>query len=233
MYRPPRQRDRSGLLDLDSLMDILSCLVGVMLFLVIYTVLELGSAAYEAPIPVNRGALPGTEAVIVIAESGTVRPLDARQPLNQLLSGFSIVGSDDVPVFVAQANARPTSDRYFEYSLSYDDRFAVFGDPLRTLALVVDMRDGAVGDSLHQLNRSSRFAALLADLDPDDHWISFEVDSSGVSEFRRARDMALDDGFTVLWSPKTIEFPFTHTLAGGSPTDLLRSKTSALVKPER
>lgn len=213
-------------------MDILSCLVGVMLFLVIYTVLELGSAAYEAAVPVVRGPPSGAEPVVVLAQRGTVRPLDVRRPFRRLLSGFEIVTPADVPVFVDQANARPTADGYFEYSLTYDDRFRQFGDPLRTLAVVVREREGAVGDSVHQLDDTSRFAATLRDLDPAEHWLAFEVDSAGVDVFRRARDMAIDAGFTVLWNPIQMEFPFTHTLAGGSPTDLLRSRSTPS-KPER
>lgn len=226
MYRKPRYRDRSGELDLDSLMDILSCLVGVMLFLVIYTVLELGSASYEARVPVVRAVPSGSDPVVVLAESGTVRAVDVRGPLSQLLSGIEIVPARDVPIFVEQANARSVSDGWFDYSLTYDRRFAQFGDAMRTLSLEIEARPGVVGDSLHQLDRSSRYATLLADLDPDEHWIAFEVDSASVVEFRRARDMAIADGFTVQWTPMEIDFPFTHVIAGGSVADLLRSKNS-------
>lgn len=232
MYRKPRPHDRSNLLDLDSLMDILSCLVGVMLFLVIYTVLELGSAAYEAQVPVTRGAPSGAEPVVVLAAGGTLRPLDVRRPLNDLLSGLGIIRSADVPVFVEQANARPTVDPWFVYSLTYDERFREFGDPLGTLAVEIEEREGAVGDSLHQLGEGSAYAALLDDLDAREHWFEFEVDPASVDVFRRARDMAVRRGFTVTWSPKQIDFPFTHTLAGGSPTDLLRSRT-VQSKPQR
>ena len=223
MYRTPRHRDRSGILDLDSLMDILSCLVGVMLFLVIYTVLELGSAAYEATVPVVRVLPAGSDPVVVLAQGGTVRTVDVRPPLNSLLAGIEIVSSRDVPVFVEQANERPTADDWFAYSLTYDDRFSQFGDPMGTLSLEIRERPGAVGDSLHQLNRSSRFATLLAGLDPVDHWLAFQVDSASVVEFRRARDMAIADGFAVRWSPLEMDFPFVHRIGGGSPLDLLRS----------
>lgn len=233
MYRKPRARDRSDLLDLDSLMDILSCLVGVMLFLVIYTVLELGSAAYQAAIPVAITAPVGTEPVVVVAEDATIRAVDVRGPLNRLLSGFEIVRPVDVPVFVEQANARAAADPYFEYSLTYDERYREFGDPLGTLALEIREREGAVGDSLHQLDADSRYAALIDDLDPGEHWLAFEVASTGVDEFRRAREMALDRGFMVMWSPKGIEFPFTHGIARERQTDLLRSKTTQQVKPQR
>lgn len=224
MYRKPRYRDRSGELDLDSLMDILSCLVGVMLFLVIYTVLELGSASYEARVPVVRALPVGSDPVIVLAERATVRAVDVRGPLNRLLSGVEIVPVQDVPIFLEQANARSESDPWFDYSLSFDGRFVQFGDPLGTLSLEIVERPDVVGDSLHQLDRDSRYAALLADLDPGEHWIHFEVDSASVVEFQRARDMAIADGFTVQWTPKEIAFPFTHRLAGGSRADLLRSK---------
>lgn len=232
MYRKPNERDRSGALNLDSLMDILSCLVGVMLFLVIYTVLELGSAAYQAEIPVGRGPPSGREPVVLLAEAGTVRALDVRRPLNQLLSGFEIVRPSDVPVFVEQANRRPPADDFFEYSLTYDDRFSEFGDPLGTLALEIRERGGVPGDSMHQLARSSRYATLLRELDPAEHWLAFEVDSSGVDVFRRARDLAIQEGFTVTWNPMGMEFPLTHTLAGGAPADLLRSRNT-VSKPAR
>lgn len=204
-------------------MDILSCLVGVMLFLVIYTVLELGSAAYEATVPVVRTIPAGSDPVVVLAEEGTVRAVDVRGPLNSLLAGLEIVPSRDVPVFVEQANARPVADEWFAYSLTYDDRFSQFGDPMGTLSLLIQERPEAVGDSLHQLDATSRYAALLAQLDPTDHWLAFEVDSATVVEFRRARDMAIAGGFAVRWSPLEMDFPFTHRIAGGSPADLLRS----------
>ena len=205
-------------------MDILSCLVGVMLFLVIYTVLELGSAAYQAEVPVFRAPPSGAEPVLVLAEGGTLRPVDVRAPLSRLLRGIEIIRREDIPVFVEQANERPVVDPWFEYSLTYDERFQEIGIPLETLALEIRERDGAVGDSLHQLDGTSPFGALLADLEPDEHWLAFRVDSSGVDVFRRARTLAVDRGFTVLWSPERIEFPFVHTLSGGSPTDLLRSR---------
>lgn len=213
-------------------MDILSCLVGVMLFLVIYSVLQLGSAAYEAHVPVVRAVPPGSEPVLIVTRDGTLRPVDIRRPLNELLTGLEIVRSTDVPVFVDQANARPTVDRYFEYSLTYDERFRELGDPMGTLALEIREREGAVGEGVEQLGAGSVYGRLLDGLDPDEHWLAFEVDPTGVDVFRRARDMAIEAGFTVMWSPMEITFPFTHQLSGGSPTNLLRSRQTQS-KPQR
>jgi len=86
MYRKPRDSGSQSILNLDSLMDILSCLVGVMLFLVIYTVLELGSAAYQAEVVVSPNREPNSRRVVVLAERGTVRLLDVRPALAALYS---------------------------------------------------------------------------------------------------------------------------------------------------
>ena len=233
MYRKPRGQSGSDTLDLDSLMDILSCLVGVMLFLVIYTVLELGSAAYEAEVPVFRAPPAGADPVVILATDGALKPVDVRRPLSRLLRGYEILRSaGEIPVFVQQANADTVRDAYFEYRLAFDERYQEFVDPLGPLLLEVRELEGVTGERLRDLDRESAYAALLADLDPDQHWLSFEVDSASVDVFRRAREMGVQQGFTVLWKPDEMEFPFTHRLAGGSLTDLLRSR-SVQSKPQR
>ena len=232
MYRKPRQKDRSGIVNLDSLMDILSCLVGVMLFLVIYTVLELGSTSYEAAVPVVLETPEGSRPLVVLAEDGTLRVLDTPRALGQLLSGLEIVRAEDVPVFVRQANERPPSDRFFHYSLTYDDRFEEFGDPLGTLSLQIEEVEGSVGDSIHQVDEASHFAAALDRSSPDETWLTFAVDSSSVEVFRKAREMAVGRGFTVRWDPMVLDFPLTHTLLGEGADDLLRAR-SQLPKPLR
>ncbi len=232
MYRKPRQSDRSGILSLDSLMDILSCLVGVMLFLVIYTVLDLGSTTYEAEVPVARDLPPGSQRVVVLSDHGMVRILDARAPLDALLSGFEIVEYDEAEYFVRQANERAPTDQYFRYSLTYEDRLSAFGIPLGTLDLRIEERTGVVGDSIHQLGEGSRYATLLDALNPEDTWLAFAVDSASVDVFRKARALAIDRGFATGFDPVSVDFPLTHTLSRGG-AEVLLSPRSTLSKPER
>lgn len=211
MYRKLKRRTGGGPLDLDSLMDILSCLVGVMLFLVIYTVLELGSVAYEAEVPVGRFRPAGAERVMVLCEDGRVRVLDVHEPLTQLLSGFEIVRSfDEVPVFV-EGNRSEPADSWFSYALVHRDRLSV--DLLGTLDLAVTEREGLVGDSIHQLAESSRYVRALERLDSGRAWLSFAVDSASVDVFRQARELAVGRGFATGWDQQTIEFPLTLPLS--------------------
>jgi len=230
MYRKSRRTEGSGILNLDSLMDILSCLVGVMLFLVMYTVLELGSATYQAAIPITRDPSAGGHRVLVLCDHGTVRVLDIRAPLGELLSGFEIVAAfSEVPVFL-QGNQRTPTDQYFTYELKYEDRLS--GDLLGVLDLQIHERAGVVGDSIHQLDEGSRYATLLDELNPEDNWLAFAVDSTSVDVFRRARELALARGFSTEWQPFSLNFPLTHALSGGGTEDG-PSPTSTLSKPQR
>ncbi len=230
MYRKLRSHQEGTPLDLDSLMDILSCLVGVMLFLVIYTVLELGSAAYQAEVVVSRERIPDSERVMVVANGGTVRVLDVRGPLSELLSGFEIVQSfGEVAVFV-EANPRASGDAYFEYSLRHQTRSTA--DLLGLLDLVVAERPGMAGDSLHQLGPGSRYAEALRQLDPERVWLSFAVDPGSGDIFRRAREIAIAGGFATGFDQLELSFPMSIALSRDNLADLLSPMTQ-LDKPLR
>jgi hypothetical protein len=230
MYRKASKAQKSVILDLDSLMDILSCLVGVMLFLVIYTVLELASAAYQAEVLVSRERVPGSQRVVVVAQEGTVRTLDARAPLAELLSGFEIVETvADVQTFV-DASRRGPIDPHFSYALRFEPRATA--DPLELLDFEISEREGAVGDSIHQLGPDSRFAAALDRLDPRTAWIAFAVDSASGDIFRRARELAIARGFATGFDQLDLSFPLSLPLSRQSLTDLL-SPVGTLSKPLR
>jgi len=230
MYRKPKQKDRSVTLDLDSLMDILSCLVGVMLFLVIYTVLELGSAAYQAEVVVSPMAAPDARRVVVLAEAGTVRVIDVRPPLAGLLAGFEIVQSvPEVRLFVEAGQNTPT-DPHFRYTLTYQPRSTT--DLLGLMDLVVEERPAAVGDSIAQLGDGSSYIEALDRLDPNESWLAFAVDSTSVDIFRRARELAIERGFATGFDLLSLDFPLTLPLSSSGIEDLL-SPIGILSKPQR
>ena len=230
MYRKLRKRDESNPLGLDSLMDILSCLVGLMLFIVMYTVLQLGTAAYQSEVLVSREPVPGSRRVVVLAADGAVRLLDAREPLRELLSGFEIIRSvDEIQRFI-EANPRAPEDRYFAFALRYE--FRPTTDFYAMLDLEVAERPGIVGDSIHQLDANSRYAAALSELSPDEAWLAFAVDSASVDVFRRAREMAIASGFATGFDLLSFEFPLSVALSEDGMDDLL-SPVSTLSKPER
>jgi len=230
MYRKPKHKDRSGALDLDSLMDILSCLVGVMLFLVIYTVLELGSAAYQAEVVASPVAASNSRRVVVLAEGGTLRVINVLPPLADLLAGFEIVQSvPEVRLFVEASQGAPT-DPHFRYSLAYRPRSTT--DLLGMMDLIIEERPNAVGDGADQLGEGSSYIEALDALDPSESWLAFAVDSTSVDIFRRARELAIERGFATGFDLLSLDFPLTLPLSSGGIRDLL-NPVGTLSKPLR
>jgi hypothetical protein len=211
-------------------MDILSCLVGLMLFIVMYTVLQLGTAAYQAEVIVSREPTPGSQRVVVLCNDGAVRVLDVREPLRELLTGFEIVQSvSEIGRFI-EGNRRTPSDPFFTYSLQY--QFRPTTDFYAMLNLEIAEQPGTVGDSLHHLDAGSEYAEALFDLDPDEAWLAFAVDSASVDVFRRAREMAIAEGFATGFDLLSFDFPLTVALSEDGMDDLL-SPSSTLSKPQR
>ncbi len=230
MYRKLRKRDGGTPLGLDSLMDILSCLVGLMLFIVMYTVMQLGTAAYQSEVLVSREPALGSRRVVVLAHDGAIRMLDTRVPLRELLSGFEIVQSvGEIQRFI-EANPRAPEDRYFGFGLQY--QFRPTTDFYAMLNLEIVERPGVVGDSIHQLSANSRYAAALRELSPDEAWLAFAVDSTSIDVFRRAREMAIAEGFATGFDLLSFDFPLSVALSEDGMDDLL-SPLSTLSKPQR
>jgi hypothetical protein len=230
MYRKPKKRDDGSPLGLDSLMDILSCLVGLMLFIVMYTVLQLGTVAYQSEVLVSREPISGSRRVVVLCADGAVRLLDAWVPLRDLLSGFEIVQSvDEIQRFI-EADPRAPQDRYFAFGLNYE--FRPTTDFYAMLNLEIAEQPGVVGDSIHQLDGNSRYAEALRELSPDDAWLAFAVDSTSVDVFRRAREIAIAQGFATGFDLLSFDFPLSVALSEDGMDDLL-SPLSTLSKPQR
>ncbi len=230
MYRKNRSEESASILNLDSLMDILSCLVGVMLFLVIYTVLELGTTSFEVSIPTPRDRPVGSRRVLVVANDETIRLLDSSQPVSDLLAGVGSVSLEALPDFVRQVNLSPPTDAFFRYQLHFNEEVSVLDPEARDFDVEVSEIPGEAGDSLHHLAGVSSYTTLLQELDPEYVWIEFGVDSASVGVFRRARDLAEELGFATRWSPLALDFPLTFDLAESSGGPAPRTTES---KPRR
>lgn len=212
MYRKARGSGSQSILNLDSLMDILSCLVGVMLFLVIYTVLELGATTFQVTVPVPIDPPVGSRRVLVLANGGTIRLLDPDRPIRDLSTGIDQVPADALPEFVRQVNQSAPTDAFFRYTLDYDAEMARVAGRERAFRIGVDEIRGETGEVLTELDPDSRYANLLSELDPDDVWIEFGVDEVTLDAFRRARDLAEQQGFATRWGPLSLDFPVSFSL---------------------
>jgi len=230
MYRKPRNTESASILNLDSLMDILSCLVGVMLFLVIYTVLELGSTTFEVSVPTPKDRPVDSRRILVVVNDKTVRVMDSNQPVRDLMASLQGAALDEIADLIRQANLSPPTDSYFQYRLAFDEEESVLAMTVQGFEIRVQELAGEPGDSLHQLLGESAYESQLDALDSEFVWLDFAVDSASVDVFRKARDLAEERGIATRWGPLDLNFPITYSLSedrdGPSPR-------STLSKPQR
>lgn len=230
MYRKIRTSESQTILNLDSLMDILSCLVGVMLFLVIYTVLQMSATSFQVAIPVPLDRPVESHRVLVLTNGGTVRVLDPDQPVKDLATGLEALPLEDAPDYVRQVNISPPTDAHFRYRLRYDEEAALHSGRDSAFSISIAEIPGERGESLAELDGDSRFTQILDGLDPEVVWLEFGVDEASLDVFRRARDLAEARGFATRWGPLSLEFPVTFALTDSVEGPAPRSASS---KPMR
>ena len=225
MYRKPRGGGSQSILNLDSLMDILSCLVGVMLFLVIYTVLELGSTTFQVTVPVPLDRPDEARRLLVVANGGSIRLLDPARPVADLTASLGAVPFDETLEYVQQVNLSPPTDDHFRYELEYDEERGLLAGRDSAFTVAVDALPGEVGDELDRLGTDSEFEAVLSLYEPSQVWLEFGVDGESLAVFRRAREIAEQRGFATRWGPLSLDFPVRFSLNdepdGPAPRDLL------------
>jgi hypothetical protein len=192
-------------------MDVVTNVVGVMLFVVIFAVMEARSTTVQMFTPVLSQPGPGKSRVLYLCEKGRLRRfgLDrALEPVDQEAADLSF---DRIPELVRQFNDRDVRDGEFRYRLSYDTQLGLF-NRRRTVAVTAEELPSTTTD-----DGLGRFEASLASLTPERAWISFLLDGESLDVFRKARDAAVARGFAVGWDPGRLEFPMTQCVLGCGP----------------
>ena len=215
MYRKARKEPSGNVLDAESLMDILTCVVGVMIFIVLIAVLDAQGVGFNMFTPIAENPSAESERKVFLCKSGRIRLLDVDGSIHRML-GDARITYNSVPAVVEAANQKNISDGYFSYQLDYDSWEEGSYRFRRSISVVVNEREGISGETVDDLEKpSSRYTKLLDELDPDSAWFAFAVDKESLDVFRKARDIAIQKGFAIGWDPSTIEFPLREVIFGG------------------
>ena len=217
MYRPRRSRQPEFDMNLDSLMDVLTCSVGVMLFVVIIAVIEAkGSSILFFSPPLLREPPDNSRRVLALCQKGRVRILDVGMALEQLMGSTKQLKFTDVPGFVAEANRKNVSDGNFNYRLVFRDEPHGEDNRRRVVSLRVEARPGVDGESPEELvDGRSEYEQFLETLDEEHNWLAFGVDKDSLKVFQKARWIAFYRGFLTGWDPVSMEFPYEEVILGG------------------
>ncbi|MFQ5751837.1 MAG: hypothetical protein ACE5HI_07555 [bacterium] len=234
MYRRINSTKRTPLeaTSLDSLMDILTCSVGVMLFVVVFAVMEARGVSVKMFTPIVKDPPQNSERKIFICNKGVIRLFDIDHSVQKLFGNWKI-SYKNVPRIVNSANKKNITDGYFDYKLDYDEWTETDWLSNRTrhrsISLIVNERDGVTGETVDQLDEpSSGFLELIQQFDNEKVWIAFAVDSVSLELFRKAREIAVRHGFATGWDPDTIKFPHEEVVLGGG----IRRRSKYAPNPE-
>lgn len=214
MYRKPKRHKLLEDINLDSLMDILTCAFGIMLFLVIFAVIEARGVNINMVTPIAKDPPQNSERLIFLCDKGRIRYLGFAQSITKML-GKKHITFENVPTVVKEANGKNITDGYFSYSLNYDE-WSTFFKKLRSISVIIKERADINGETVEELKKkSSKYSKLLEKFDKSKEWIAFLVDDKSLEVFREARSIATKEGFSVGWDPGTVTFPYEEIIIGG------------------
>lgn len=221
MTRRRRNRTSEVGANLDSLMDILTCSVGVMFIVVILAVTEARGTSVRVRLPLAQKPPANVERVLLLCRNGVVRPfrIDLWVDGAARIANERGVTYNNLPGVVDAMNEALLDDPYFTYRFEMRETERGYYERQRIAQIVVDEKaETEPGLTLQTLRDDpASVRSLLGDLDPARHWISFQVDAQSIAVFREARMAVADLGFASGWDPTSWSFPLRDTVLGGGP----------------
>jgi hypothetical protein len=219
MFRRRRRHSEFHAPSLVPLADMLTNTVGIVVFILIFTVLTAGGAISVRRLPIEHDTdIHSTEYYLCMG--GKIYPLrdDTVQKLLKPLQDNAPPSTDSFQAYATRADGASTQDEFVKVTLKaqyFEDQFR-FGvrQSLRFDALPdAGLYAGEVGDS------SGFFRQDLAKYDPKTDAILFFVKPDSIDAFIAARDLAERQGFAWNWDTEDPATPMTINLGGdgGSP----------------
>ena len=215
-----KKRQGSNELNLDSLMDILTCSVGVMVVVVVVAVLDARGASINLALPFARPAPDGVDRTIVTVLDGRLRLLDLDAAFDHV-KGTRKNTYESLPGQVRRANEAPFTDGYFDYHYSLRSS-QDWSTRYRWIEITITERADAPGFTLEQLSDSPEAFLELVDRlgNGDEVWVTFQIDANdeSIALFREARALLATRNIATGWDPTAMTFPMTQTLYKPGPT---------------
>ncbi|MEA3400529.1 MAG: hypothetical protein U9R79_04720 [Armatimonadota bacterium] len=223
--RRRRSRTRQGV-DVNSLADIVTCSVGIVLLMMLQGVLASGDIVAKRRLPKLHES--GKERIYALCEGNTVRPFRLQPLVEDLVEQVPPPTTyHSVPSFIDRWDGKTLSDGYVvvEGFAGYLQTDLLFQSQ-RSLDVGVHIRPAPGGGAdlpAEVADRDSHLNRMLDELDPEEHYVSFIVDPGSIEVFLAAADVLDARGFGMGWQPFIPTWPLSERLTGegdGSGLDL-------------
>jgi hypothetical protein len=203
-----KRRRRAGFLppSLVPLADALTNTVGIIIFILIFTVLTAGAVIVAKRLPFER--LTSADPINVFCAGNRIIPVP-EDLSDKFLEPFErSVNAANIGSWVQRFNARRVET----------DDFLVRGEASRqpfraTIYIVPKPEHGET--STEARVATSRYRAFLGSVDRSKQFVHLVVRPDSIGAFQVARDMAIEAGLGFGWWPLDVSAPIGLSLAGG------------------
>lgn len=199
------------------LADLLSNLVGIILFILIFVVLAAGSVVLPKRLPIER-ATDATPVFFVCANQ-RILPLDEGPLADPFLEPLGNPDGlyDSYSPWLVRFNEHQVEDKHFVVRGRGEVHKLPFGN-YSQVSLEFAPKEGA-GETTAELKLGkSNFGQILASHDPGKRFMYVFVRPDCVEAFQDARELAVAHGFRTGWKPLAAGDPIRFTLTGGGVT---------------
>lgn len=205
--------DSSGLI---PMADMLSNTVGIMLFILAFTVLHTGGVVIPKRLPMEHD-VDKRDPVYFVCLHQRLIPLDG-QLYNKLTEGLDVPTYETADNWIAKFNENRAEDGYFIVIPDGKANFikGIFQNTVEFDIKVTYKPKENVGESIDLLNNTSYFDEHLDGLLNSEKFIYFMVYPDSIEIFRKARDYAEQRyGIAAGWGPVEEDKPILFNLTGG------------------
>ncbi|WP_295431065.1 hypothetical protein [uncultured Thiodictyon sp.] len=216
MKRRPSVRKHQDL-SLVPLADMITNTVGIVLFILIFTVLATSGAVVAKQFPMERETQAHplyficTGNRIVVAEAGVLT--------EEFMAGIEKLESfAQISAWVEKFNARKVEKPDVTVTGLAVAKFEESSDKRTfTPLLAVEMTPAPdAGETVGELlSPTSRFRRLLGEYDPAHGYFAFLVRPDSIEVFQAVRNLVASAGFSVGWNPLSGDDPIRFSFSGG------------------
>lgn len=215
-----RSRERFHQPSLVPLADMLTNTVGIILFILIFTVLATAGVIDD---PGDQTGLPmehKTEATALhfLCTKNLLLPVDETLQKTFLEPLGKPTSYDEVDEWVKKFNAHRVESEYFIVQGEGEAHYTNLGFQQRAsleLSLKFKPREGKGETSADLKLASARFLEILKKHAPEERFVYFIVHPDSIEIFKAARALAMEKHFATGWMPLPAEVSLSFVVAGG------------------
>lgn len=212
MNRVARRSRRDQPLQLDSLMDILTCTVGIMVVVAMFSAIESSDIQFRLFRPMLQEPHKDMSYRNVLVSNKGIRILDADPVISDFMATVTDrqLTSEKMRRLVDEFNQKTHNDDWFEYSVQVGELADLFLGWL----LVREKEKDVILEKNEMEDEESRFLKRLEGMDSKAIWVRFLVAPDSIELFRAARTIASEKGFVTGWDTMDFDFPLVVQFMG-------------------